>query len=152
MISTLAALLRSAVWRRCREFGSATATLIAVVSLGTISLGFASFAAFAQLRSVVGAVSAATIMAGVYAATAILVAAVQALRQRVSRPHAASPPSMSAMSASSVPMTLRLREDGAMESQALLIQAMKLGGELSTTQFLVVALLGGFLTGRAIRK
>ena len=152
MISDLAAFLRSAVGRRWRDLRSDVAVLAAVVLLGTVSLGFATAAAFAQLRTVAGTVEAATIMAGAYAAVAILTAAVWMLRRRGSRVRATSPAPGEATSATVDPLQVHASEAGVLESQTLLMQAMKLGSELSTPQLLVAALIGGFVAGRNIRK
>ena len=151
MIEMLTAILRTTVERRYRDFRFGVAVSTAVVSLGAISLGFATAAAFSLLRSVTGTVAAETILAGAYAGTAVLVAAVQMLRRRASRRPNVTASSRATSGTDDIPQ-IQPGQAAAVGSEAPLMQALKLGSELSTMQLLAVALLGGIVAGRNFRK
>ena len=151
MIETLTAILRGIAERRYREFQFGVAVSAAVVLLGAVSLGFATVAAFTQLRTVVGAVATEAILAGAYAGAAVLLAGVRMLRRRTSRRTIATASSRAMSGIGDIPQA-QPRQAAAVETAEPLMQALKLGSELSTTQLLVVALLGGIVAGRNLRK
>ena len=142
---------RASVQRRCREFWSDIAVSAVVLALCVVALGIATAAAFGELRTITGGILAATILAGAYAAAAILIAAIRAMRRRTTRLLVKAAAQTQAGPADD-PWRLGPDQVSAVETEALLMQALKLGSELSTTQLLLLALFGGFVTGRTIRK
>ena len=151
MITAVLDFVRQTIARQCRDIRSDAFILTIVALSGIASLAFASFAAFAWLRGVAGDVAAAAIMAGAYGAIAMLIALVRALRRRRSR-HEKEPHVNREAAENGRPSGDRRTDTAEIDTQALLAQAMKLGNELSTMQLLAVALLGGILAGRNIRK
>ena len=144
--------LRTAVERRYRDFRAGAAASAATIALGAVALGFATTAAFGQLSTIMGPVAAATVTACAYAAATGLILAVRALRRRATRSRDEAAPSMSSGAEGEKAWRMHPGQVSAVESDALLMQALKLGSELSTMQLLFVALFGGFVAGRNIRK
>src|SRR5271166_1989479 len=85
MIRGLAGFMAAAAKRRLRDFLLGVAAATAAALFATVSLGFATFAAYIYLRGLEGRVVAALIVCAAYGLLAITIGVIWAARRRGGR-------------------------------------------------------------------
>jgi hypothetical protein len=115
-----------------------------------ISLGFGTFAAYVYLRALEGPIVAALIVSVAYGLLAIAIWAMVAVRRRGGRLRRAAAAPAPASRGNVASPTRYLLESDATQDQQSAIAAMRLVRDLSATQLLALALVGGFIAGRRI--
>jgi hypothetical protein len=155
MISRLAGCLRAMAERHVRDAVRSVVAATVMILAAAVSLGFATFAAYAYFCEPVGRVVAALIVAAAYGLLFVTIWVVGVMRRRAARSRRTM-----AGSASSGPTDLlqqRLttagspQADGALGDLAL-ATALQLGRELSPGQLIALAIIGGFIAGRKLGK
>lgn len=129
--------------------GVGVAVVVAVFA--AVSLGFGTFAVYLLLREGVGDAFAALIICAIYAVIAGTICAAATRRRRARRLHRTA--TATPAPATDIEQLIQsLNEAGISRDQGALIAAMRMGQELSPSQLLVVALIGGFIAGRRLGK
>src|SRR5579863_3454199 len=141
MIRERTGLLGAAVERRIRDCLLGGIAAAAITLFAAVSLAFGTFAAYIYFRTSEGRVIAALIVSTAYGMLAIAIWAIGMARRRFSRLRRAASASASPGNADSLLRAL----GGTPQEQLALAAALRLGGELSTMQLLVLALIGGFV-------
>lgn len=146
MIRRLTDFLGHAVERRLRDVAFGVVAAASVALLSAISLGFGVTAAYSHLGGLLGDVAAALIICAVFGLTAIMIAAVWAVRRRKARrARRAAVPTSAGLVAS---LLQSLTEVGAPQDREILAAALRLGREVSPMQLIALAIVGGFIVGK----
>jgi hypothetical protein len=148
MIRGLAQVWCAAAERRLRDVRRGAVVGAAVALLAAVSLGFATFAAYACLRASEGPALAALIVGAAYGLLALAIWAIGTARRRPrpQRPTATPPPEdIDALPRSSAAA-------GTEQDLLALIAALRLGRELSPMELVALALVGGLIAGKKLGK
>lgn len=153
MIDEMLSSLQRAIARTRRDLTRSCATFALLALFGYACLAFGAFAAFLELRSAFGALAAASILCAASATIVILILALSAWRRRSDRlrraaalpPTSLPPQNMAALFEGSL-------ASGALGDQDKLLAAVRLGRSLTPVDIVVLALAGGFIASRRLRK
>jgi len=130
-------------------FGLTISAMRAVFA--AVSLGFGTFAAYLALTESLGAPNAAAILCAAYAIVAIAMCLIGMRYRRIRRRRsiaAVAPAPATDIEA----LVQSLGTAGSPVDQRALMAAMQVGRNLSPTQLLLIAVMGGFVAGRKLGK
>lgn len=149
MLGWLIGLLQGGADRRMREVMRFAAIAVVSTLAACVGLGFGTFAGYIYLRASQGPAIAALIVGAIYMVLAIAIYALGSTRRRVGGERAASSPA-SPVDFESIAGSFAAA--GSSREQLAWVAAMELGRALTPLQLVAVALIGGFVAGRRIRK
>jgi hypothetical protein len=152
MMRGLTSFLCAAVERRLRDCMLGVIAAVMVGLFAAVSLGFGTFAAYVYVRGSEGRVVAALIVCAAYGLLALAILTIRAVRRRAGRLRRAGATSAPASPGDVDALLQTLAAAGAPQDQPALAAAMQLGRELSPMQLLALAVIGGFIAGRKLRK
>ena len=150
MIRYLTNLLDVATERRFRAFLLGVGAAAVVTMFAIASLGFGALGAYGYLRPMEGSVAAALILGAASGVLALAIGAFTWTRRRARRMQANAAASTPAGNVNS--FLQGFIATGAPDQQSTLDAAMRFAHDMTPMQLVALALIGGFIAGRKLRK